>query len=140
MGFSSKFNYKNWDFGFSGRISLGNYVYNNVIVGARYQELTVNEYLTNMPSEINFSKFETAQQYSDYFVEDASFLRLDNISLGYTFEKIIKDKVNLRLYSTVQNVFVITDYNGLDPEIPSGIDNDVYPRPRTFTFGLSANF
>ncbi len=140
MGFSSKFNYKNWDLGFSGRISLGNYVYNNVIVGARYQELTVNEYLTNMPSEIKYSQFETAQQYSDYFVKDASFLRMDNISLGYTFNKIIHDKVNLRLYSTVQNVFVITDYKGLDPEIPSGIDNDVYPRPRIFTFGLSANF
>jgi len=140
MGFSSKFYYKNFDFGFSARAALGNYVYNNVIIGARYQELTVNEYLTNMPSEIKYSQFETAQQYSDYFVRDASFLRLDNISLGYTLKKVIADKINIRLFSTVQNVFTITDYNGLDPEVKEGIDNDVYPRPRTFTFGLSANF
>jgi len=140
MGFSSKFFYKNFDFGFAGRVSLGNYVYNNVKIGARYQELTVNEYLTNLPAEIMFSQFETAQQYSDYFVEDASFLRLDNISLGYSFKNVMNKHLNLRLYSTVQNVFVITDYDGLDPEIQGGIDNDIYPRPRTFTFGISANF
>lgn len=139
MGFSSNFTYKNFDLGFNGRISLGNYVYNNVIVGARYQELTVNQYLTNMPSEIKYSKFETAQQYSDYFLEDASFLRLDNATLGYTFN-IGKDWMKLRCYATVQNVFVVTDYKGLDPEIQGGIDNDVYPRPRTFMLGVNFNF
>lgn len=139
MGFSSTFNYKKFDLGFNGRISLGNYIYNNVIIGARYQELTVNQYLTNMPSEIKYSQFETAQQYSDYFLEDASFLKLDNVTLGYTFN-IGNERMKLRLYGTVQNVFVITDYKGLDPEIQSGIDNDIYPRPRTFMLGVNFNF
>lgn len=144
MGLSSTLYYKDFDFGFNARAAIGGQIYNNVIVGARYQELTVNEYLTNMPSEINNSKFTTAQQYSDYFLEDASYLRLDNLTLGYNFQKLLKKSVgidlNLRLYSSVQNVFVITDYSGLDPEVNEGIDNDIYPRPRVYLFGLSASF
>ena len=148
MGFSSNINYKNFDFGFNARAAIGGQIYNNVIIGARYQELTVNEYLTNMPSEINKSGFETAQQYSDYFLEDASFFKLDNVTLGYNFKDMLKKSfglnLDLRLYSSVQNVFVITDYSGLDPEVnvgdSPGIDNDVYPRPRIFLFGLSASF
>lgn len=144
MGFSSMINYKNFDFGFNARAAIGGQIYNNVIVGARYQELTVNEYLTNLPSEINYSHFETAQQYSDYFLEDASFLRLDNVTLGYNFKELLKEKtgtnLNLRLYTSVQNVFVITKYDGLDPEVDNGIDNDVYPRPRIYQFGLSVGF
>ncbi len=144
MGFSSMVNYKNFDFGFNARAAIGGQIYNNVIVGARYQELTVNEYLTNLPSEINYSKFETAQQYSDYFLEDASFFKLDNVTLGYTFKELLKKKtntnLNLRLYTSVQNVFTITDYDGLDPEVDNGIDNDVYPRPRIYQFGLSVGF
>ncbi|WP_321278943.1 TonB-dependent receptor [Marinifilum fragile] len=144
MGFSSYLKYKDFDFGFNGRIGLGGQIYNNVIVGGRYQEMTVNEYLTNMPSEINKSQFETAQQYSDYFLEDASFLRIDNITLGYNFTKLLKPLLgfdfNARAYASVQNAFVITDYSGLDPEVNGGIDNDVYPRPRTFLFGLNVKF
>jgi iron complex outermembrane receptor protein len=144
MGFSSSINYKDFDFGFNARAAIGGQIYNNVIVGARYQELTVNEYLTNMPSEINKSKFTTAQQYSDYFLEDASYLRLDNVTMGYNFAKLLKEKsglnLNLRLYTSVQNVFVITKYGGLDPEVDNGIDNDVYPRPRIYLFGLSVGF
>ncbi|WP_423129951.1 SusC/RagA family TonB-linked outer membrane protein [Gaoshiqia sp. Z1-71] len=144
MGFSSILNYKNFDFGFNARAAIGGQIYNNVIVGARYQEMTVNEYLTNMPSEIKKSKFETAQQYSDYFLEDASWFKLDNVTLGYNFKKLLKEKagidLNLRLYSSVQNVFVITKYGGLDPEVDNGIDNDIYPRPRVYLFGLSVSF
>ncbi|NQU55122.1 MAG: TonB-dependent receptor [Bacteroidetes bacterium] len=144
MGLSSMFNYKDFDFSFNARTAIGGQIYNNVMIGARYQEITVNEYLTNVPSEINNSKLETAQQYSDYFLKDASFLRLDNITLGYNFQKMLKKTVgldlNLRLYSSVQNVFVITNYNGLDPEVDNGIDNDIYPRPRVFLFGLNASF
>eukprot|EP01029_Cantina_marsupialis_P017414 TRINITY_DN3916_c0_g1_i1.p2 TRINITY_DN3916_c0_g1~~TRINITY_DN3916_c0_g1_i1.p2 ORF type:complete len:991 (+),score=166.41 TRINITY_DN3916_c0_g1_i1:242-3214(+) len=144
MGFSSYLKYKDFDFGFNGRIGIGGQMYNNVIVGGRYQEMTVNEYLTNMPTEINKSQFETAQQYSDYFLEDASFLRIDNITLGYNFTKILKPllgfDINARAYASVQNAFVITDYSGLDPEVNGGIDNDVYPRPRTFLFGLNVKF
>lgn len=144
MGFSSYIKYKDFDFGFNGRIGIGGQIYNNVIVGGRYQEMTVNEYLTNMPSEINKSKFETAQQYSDYFLEDASFLKIDNITLGYNFTKLLKPllgfDMNARAFATVQNAFTITDYSGLDPEVNGGIDNDVYPRPRTFLFGLNVKF
>ncbi|MCW3805427.1 SusC/RagA family TonB-linked outer membrane protein [Plebeiibacterium marinum] len=144
IGFSSNLKYKDFDFGFNGRIGIGGQIYNNVIVGGRYQEMTVNEYLTNMPSEINKSKFETAQQYSDYFLEDASFLKIDNITLGYNFTKLLKPllgfDLHARAFTTVQNAFVITDYSGLDPEVNGGIDNDVYPRPRTFLFGLNVNF
>ena len=144
MGFSTMLNYKDFDLGFNARAAIGGQIYNNVIVGARYQELTVNEYLTNVPSEINKSKFTTAQQYSDYFLEDASFFRLDNVTLGYNFRNILKNSLglnlNLRLYSTIQNVFVITNYSGLDPEVNNGIDNDIYPRPRVYLFGLNVNF
>lgn len=144
MGFSSYLKYKDFDFGFNGRIGIGGQIYNNVIVGGRYQEMTVNEYLTNLPTEINKSQFETAQQYSDYFLEDASFFRIDNITLGYNFTKLLKPllgfDVNARAYASVQNAFVITDYSGLDPEVNGGIDNDVYPRPRTFLFGLNLKF
>ncbi|MCT4601845.1 MAG: TonB-dependent receptor [Marinifilum sp.] len=144
MGFSSYLKYKDFDFGFNGRIGLGGQIYNNVIVGGRYQEMTVNEYLTNLPSEINKSQFETAQQYSDYFLEDASFLKIDNITLGYNFTKLLKPllgfDLNARAYASVQNAIVITDYSGLDPEVNGGIDNDVYPRPRTFLFGLNVKF
>ncbi|MCZ4694739.1 TonB-dependent receptor [Ancylomarina euxinus] len=144
MGFSSNIKYKDLDFGFNGRIGIGGQMYNNVIVGGRYQEMTVNEYLTNMPSEINKSQFETAQQYSDYFLEDASFFRIDNITLGYNFTKLLKPLLgfdfNARAFATVQNAIVITDYSGLDPEVNGGIDNDVYPRPRTFLFGLNVKF
>lgn len=145
MGFSSNFRYKNFDFGFNGRISLDNQVYNNVAVGARYSELTINGYLTNLPSDITNTQFANTQQYSDYYLEDASFLKLDNITLGYNLKDVIKSvfskkDINMRLYASVQNVFTITDYKGLDPEVSSGIDYDVYPRPRIYTLGLSVRF
>ena len=77
---------------------------------------------------------------SDYFVENASFLRCDNITVGYTWDSLLKDKLRLRLFGAVQNPFVITKYRGLDPEVFSGIDSNAYPRPVTFSLGLVANF
>ena len=77
---------------------------------------------------------------SNYWIENASFIRCDNISVGYTFNNLLKDKLNLRLFGVVQNPFVITKYKGLDPEVFGGIDNDVYPRPITVTLGLTATF
>jgi iron complex outermembrane receptor protein len=73
-------------------------------------------------------------------VQDASFLRMDNITLGYNFSNIKNGDVRLRLYSTLQNVFTITEYDGLDPEINGGIDNNFYPRPQTLLFGFNVNF
>lgn len=77
---------------------------------------------------------------SDYFVQNAGFIRCDNITLGYTFPELLNNNLNLRLFGAVQNPFVITKYKGIDPEIYDGIDNNVYPRPVTFTLGVVATF
>ena len=77
---------------------------------------------------------------SDYFLENAGFVRCDNITLGYTWENLLKEKLRLRLFAAVQNPFVITKYKGLDPEIASGVDNNAYPRPMTVSLGLVATF
>lgn len=146
MGFGSKVTYKNWDFGFTMRASLGNYVYNdnlagnyNVGKGAIY---TLG-YLSNRPIDavkLNFQSPLTEQVYSDYFVQNASFLKMDNITLGYSFDKLFGAKISGRVYATVQNVFTITNYDGIDPEVAGGIDNNLYPRPITSILGLSLNF
>ncbi|WP_073002158.1 SusC/RagA family TonB-linked outer membrane protein [Mariniphaga anaerophila] len=142
MGFSSKLYYNSWDFGFSGRVNLNNYVYNNVWSGqATYNNLYNSAgYLNNISNNVFETGFENPKYFSDYYIQDASFLRLDNISLGYTFTNYLDERMKMRLYGTVQNVFVITRYEGLDPEVSEGIDNSVYPRPRTFMLGLSVNF
>lgn len=150
MGFGSKLSYKQWDLGFTMRASLGNYVYNdsragmcNVGTGSVY---TLN-YLQNRPCDAvarNLQNPLTEQFYSDYWVENASFLKLDNITLGYSFEGLFKSGrwagLSGRAYVTAQNVFTITNYEGLDPEVASGIDNNPYPRPFTTVIGLSLNF
>lgn len=142
MGFSSKVNWKNWDFGFNGRVNLGNYVYNNVwSSGGRLSNLYWSTgYMNNIPSNALDTRFQTAQFFSDYYVKDGSFLRMDNINLGYTFRNFNNEKMNIRLYASAQNVFVITKYEGLDPEVSNGIDNNLYPRPRIFMIGVSVGF
>jgi len=84
------------------------------------------------------------QPSSDYYIHNASFLKVDNITLGYTLDDVIKPVINvglgLRIYATVQNAFTITKYDGLDPEIQGGIDNNIYPRPRIYLLGISARF
>jgi iron complex outermembrane receptor protein len=97
-------------------------------------------YLNNALGDINNYGFSNAQYMSDHYVENASFLRMDNMSVGYTFNNLFDQVQSLRVSGTVQNAFVITNYSGLDPEVFSGIDNEVYPRPRTFILGLSLNF
>jgi iron complex outermembrane receptor protein len=143
LGISSRFNYKNWDFYFAGRANFGNYVYNNVASeNGVYERLYRPEgpYLSNINSSVYDVEFENPQYLSDYYIENASFFRMDNISLSYTFKNLMKDKVSLQLSGTVNNAFVITDYSGLDPEIPNGIDNNNYPRPRVYVFGVNLQF
>jgi iron complex outermembrane receptor protein len=142
FGFSSKINYKNWDFAFNGRGNIGNYVYNNVwSAQATFNNLYNSAgFLNNLNENVFDSGFENPKYFSDYYIRNASFLRLDNISLGYTFSNFYQERMNIRLYGTVQNVFVITDYEGLDPEVSNGIDNNIYPRPRTYMMGVSINF
>ncbi|WP_346862465.1 TonB-dependent receptor [uncultured Draconibacterium sp.] len=142
MGFDSKVNWKNWDFGFAGRINLGNYVYNNVWSsnGSLNNLYWSSNYLLNVNQNALETNFQNPQYFTDYYVKNASFLRLDNITLGHSFKNLNNNKMSIRLYGTVQNVFVVTDYKGLDPEVSNGIDNNIYPRPRTFMMGLSIDY
>jgi len=141
MGFSTKLNYKNWDFALNGRVSLGNYVYNNIWSGGSlayvYQSTGV---LNNIHENTDYTKFQNPKYFSDYFVQHASFLKLDNLNVGYTFTNFYNSRMKLRLYGTAQNLFTLTEYEGLDPEIGNGIDNNSYPRPRTFMFGVNIDF
>ncbi len=141
IGISSNLRYKQIDFSFSARISLGNYVYNNNASNrALYQNLyNQSGFASNILSDVFKTNFRTAQYWSDFYLEDASFFRMDNMSLGYNFNMPGK-KLGGRVSFTVQNVFVITNYSGLDPEVDGGIDNNIYPRPRTYVLGLSLNF
>ena len=143
MGISSRLNYKNWDFSFSARISLGNYVYNNIASNYGTYSNVYNggtSYLSNVIKDSQKTQFKNAQYLSDFYIENASFFRMDNISLGYQFKNLFNGKTNLHISTMVQNVFVITDYSGLDPEVYGGIDNNLYPRPRTFVLGVNLNF
>ncbi|MCS3532052.1 SusC/RagA family TonB-linked outer membrane protein [Chryseobacterium sp. JUb7] len=140
LGFSSKFNYKNWDLGFTMRASIGNYVYNNV--ASQYgteQGITLNQYLQNVHTSYLDTGFKNTQLLSDYYVENASFVRMDNINVGYNFPRFIKES-KLRVFGSVQNAFVITKYSGLDPEVFNGIDNNLYQRPRVYSLGFNFQF
>ena len=141
FGFSSYMNYKNFDFSFTMRASLGNYAYNNVASSTGYSQAMYQlGSLRNVHASLLDTDFDTQQLWSDYFIQDASFLKMDNISLGYTFQDIKQGELGFRLYTSVQNVFTITEYDGIDPEISGGIDNNFYPRPRTFLLGFNINF
>ena len=139
LTWNNNFSYKNWDLAFALRANFGNYVYN----GPRYSRTNgggVDSYGLNNLLRDEFIFPTTPDPLSDYFVENASFLRCDNITLGYTWPHLIDGALRLRLYGAVQNPFVITKYKGLDPEVNGGIDNNVYPRPVSFTLGLIATF
>lgn len=136
---NNNFKYKNWDLGFVLRASFGNYVYN----APKYNRsiVSTNYGLHNLLNDSYiFTSTHSQLPLSDYFVENASFVRCDNITLGYTFNNIKNGTVTLRLFGAVQNPFVITKYKGLDPEKFNGIDNDTYPRPITATLGVVATF
>lgn len=139
LGFGSNLSYGKASLGFTMRSSLDNYVYNNIRSGSTFNQNSTG-FLSNATQEVLDSKFSTAQYFSDYYVENASFLRMENITLGYNVGKIAQDKANVNISLAVQNAFVVTDYKGLDPEVFSGIDNTIYPRPRTFTLGLNIGF
>ena len=143
MGISSIFRYKYFDVSFSGRLNLGNYVYNNVASNNGYYTNNIfssSSQLNNLIVQGYPHKFNTAQWYSDYYMENGSFFRMDNISVGYNLSENFSNKFDIRLNLTCQNAFVITKYKGLDPEVVSGIDNNFYPRPRIFSLGISVNY
>lgn len=98
-------------------------------------------YLTNRPLSVLNKKWQTSDSVlSDYFVQNGSFLKCDNITLGYSFDKLFGSKISGRVYATASNVFTITKYDGIDPEVSYGIDNSLYPRPFTMLLGLNLNF
>jgi len=146
FGFQSNFNYKNFDFAFNLRASVGNYLYNNVNSSlAQYDLIQDNAVLGNIPTSVLNTNFNTTSDVivSDIYLENASFLRMDNITLGYTFDRPIKKFASnsIRLWAGMQNVFTITNYTGLDPELGTGgIDNTNYPRPRTILVGANIKF
>ena len=146
MGLSTSVNYKNLDFTLVSRASFGNYVYNNVASSSGYFERvvpTTNDYLTNLHSDYLTTGFQNITEnnlLSDHYLTDASFFKIDNITVGYTLNKFSKHITNLRFYGSVQNVLTISDYDGIDPEISGGIDNNFYPRPRSFVMGVNLDF
>ena len=141
IGHTSNFSWKNWDASLTARMHLGQYTYNNVASTlGTYRALTGTNAPSNLQSSVLKYGFTSTQYFSDLYIEKASFLRLDNISVGYTFKNAWELK-SLRLYGTIQNVFTSTKYTGVDPMAGvNGIDNNLYPLSRTFTTGLSVGF
>lgn len=141
MGFSTSVSYKKWSASTVLRANIGNYVYNNYAANLGNQSNLINTgagIINNASTSILATGFTQPQYLSDYYVENASFVRMDNLGVAYNFGSIFGNKhINLHVNANCQNVFVITKYKGLDPEVFSGIDNNVYPRPRTFTLGLN---
>ena len=148
MGMTNKFIWKNWDFSFTLRASLNNYLYYDFLsnnANVSYSGLFSNGAYRNTMQEAIDLGFSGKTDYymSDYFVRNASFLRCDNINLGYSFNKLFASDhykgLNGRIFVTVQNPFVITKYDGIDPECQSGVDSSIYPRPVTYMLGVSLN-
>ena len=146
MGFTSKLTWKQWDLGFSLRASLNNYNYHareasnsnvsisNLYIGEAWHNVM------KMETAKNWNYVDGTYALSDYFIQNASFLKLDNITLGYSFDKVLGKNISGRVYATAQNVLTLTKYDGLDPEVDGGYDSTLYPRPFTGILGLSLNF
>ncbi|MCQ2186904.1 MAG: TonB-dependent receptor [Bacteroidales bacterium] len=144
FGFNTRVSYKALTLAMSGHANVGNYIYNNVMSnGDLLTDLSTNSFINNRyatAEEHNFQNF--AQYWSDMYVTDASFLKIDNITLSYRFKlaEAAGRDMNLSVFGTIQNVATLTGYRGIDPEVFSGIDNNMYPRPRTYILGVKYNF
>ncbi len=143
LGLNSDFRYQKWNIGFVARASLGNYAYNNVASSTGVQRNFINPIgIINNGSNSVLTSGLTGNSdkdvLSDYYVQNASFLRMDNVHVGYNFGKVFNGAGDLKVSANVQNVFIITQYKGIDPEISgNGLDNNFYPRPRTYVLGLN---
>lgn len=140
LGFSTKVSFKKWDFGTSLRAVLGNYVYNNSASNSSIANIQANNFLSNTNTSVLTTQFATTQLFSDMFIEDASFLRMDNFTIGYNAGEFMGKGTNLRINAMAQNVFVITKYKGVDPEVFGGIDNGFYQRPKVYSVGFNFQF
>jgi TonB-linked SusC/RagA family outer membrane protein len=134
FGINANLQYKSIDFGFSGRASIGNYVYNNNLSARSFYSTIYDSrnYLANIPKDMLDVRFSTAQYTSDLFLENASFFKMDYISAGYNFDQLFTEKLKARIG--------FTKYSGLDPEVHSGIDNNIYPRPRIYMLSLNLTY
>jgi len=145
LGAYSNVNWNKWSAGFSLRANIGNYMYNNRFSNTGVQRNIIDPlgFLANGSRnllETNFTGNGDQYLLSDYYVENASFLRMDYINVGYNAGNLVSKHTNLRIGANVQNVFTVTKYKGLDPEVPGGIDNNFYPRPRIFSISLGLDF
>jgi len=144
VGLNTQVIYKQFSLGIAGHGAFGTYLYNNFNSnnGVLRQLKNPINFIGNVSTNYQETNFSNNQYLSDYYIENASFFRLDNINLGYNVGKILKNKASLRIAASVQNVFVITKYKGLDPENANdtGVDNNIYPRPRTFSLGFNLDF
>ncbi|MBR5852823.1 MAG: TonB-dependent receptor [Alistipes sp.] len=145
-GLNLKLSYKNWDFGFNGHGSVGNYAFNSYFAAHASSAFDTRGGLSNFATTVLRTGWTATgiseQDYSDLYLEDASFFRMDDINLGYTFEKVGNTDLNIRVAAGVQNVFVITKYSGVDPEVSgvTGIDGTIWPRPRIYSLRVNLNF
>lgn len=141
LGLSTSLRYKKWTLSTSLRANIGNYVYNAMAMNTgAWETVSYNGYqLNNLNSSYLETGFSMRQHYSDHYVENASFLKMDNLQLSYDFGTVWRG-LGLQLSANVQNVFTITNYSGIDPEVSGGIDSNVYPRPRTYSMTVGLNF
>ena len=141
LGFSTSLRYQKWTLSTSLRANIGNYVYNGMAMNTgAWNTVSYNSsQLNNLNRSYLKTGFTSRQYLSDYYVENASFLKMDNITLNYDFGRIAKN-LNLNVSAMVQNVFTVTKYSGTDPEVPNGMDMSFYPRPRTFSLSLGLQF
>ena len=142
MGFTLNTTYKNFDINMTSRASIGNYSFNSSHAAAKSSLITNLGRLSNISGDYlnsGFTGTSGISDRSDYFIQNASFFKIDNISLGYTIENFMKTNP-VRIYVAADNVLVVTKYDGIDPEITGGIDSNFYPRSRVFSLGLNFNF
>jgi TonB-linked SusC/RagA family outer membrane protein len=142
LGFSTQFTYKRWSLSTVLRANIGNYMYNAVAAnsGVETNVLNSNGFINNSSTDIYKTHFYTNQFQSDYYIQNASFVKMDNLGLAYNLGSVFSVKSNLRLNLNVQNVFTITKYTGINPEIYGGVDNTLYPVPRIYTLGANLVF
>jgi TonB-dependent starch-binding outer membrane protein SusC len=142
MGLTTSLRYKSFDLFMAGRANIDNYVYNNGASNTFYQAAwngNSNSF-NNLRSYIYDTEFASAQYWSDIYVQNASFFKMDNMTVGYSNSDLLGQKIKARFSFTVQNAFMITKYKGIDPEVGNGIDNNLYPRPRVFLLGVNLTY
>lgn len=141
LGFNTSFRYQNWTLSTSLRSNIGAYVYNNFASNnGNFDQTLQNDFSSNGSTDIFNTLFSKQNLLSDYYLQNATFLKMDYLTLSYEFPKLFKNINRLAASFTVQNVFTATKYKGVDPEISGGIDNNFYPNPRTFLIGINLNF